>query len=405
MQLDFQADLFPLMVAEMAWVYHATLLGGDFGRHLCVEVQEDVARFLGASRQDAEAAASAMLATLEATATTAKRLIDERLTGGSSLETCRARAQGWDFSLAAASFVQCVWGPLPVPIGTILSDERPLAHLHMDSPYGLPVRARDHVFDWQTSIRPIRPSAWSTPAEYRRALLAWIELDHQAAAQGNLANPAKAAADGVWRDLRHVIAHAIDRGGLTPESHRRFLGEFMRHHNRLANGAALEVMEKIRALVECELVDVGVGPGGRVELDNDGCFRVLGPFTGFVATADVLVDGTVHAFDPRRDRAPLYRALLARGIVRPWVNIGVDGTTFQPGGLDLSASFHPLRADGAEEERLTILGPPSEGVVFFQLGALRPDQDHHVMQDVLTWVNGLRAQGFLRSAAQAGAGG
>jgi phosphoenolpyruvate phosphomutase len=39
------------------------------------------------------------------------------------------------------------------------------------------------------------------------------------------------------------------------------------------------------------------------------------------------------------------------------------------------------------DERLTLLGPPSEGVMFFQLGALRPNQDHHVMRDILCWLS------------------
>src|SRR5262249_44041784 len=88
---------------------------------------------------------------------------------------------------------------------------------------------------------------------------------HVGAGQDNLTNPAKAAADGVWRDLRPVLGEAVDFGGLTARSHQRFLDVYMRHHNRLANGAALEVMEKILAVVEHGLVDVSVGPDARVE--------------------------------------------------------------------------------------------------------------------------------------------
>ncbi|WP_420707676.1 hypothetical protein, partial [Streptomyces sp. NRRL F-3273] len=64
-----------------------------------------------------------------------------------------------------------------------------------------------------------------------------MDRDHLWAVHGNLNNPHKAAADGVWRDLRRVISYAVDDGGLTPASHRVFLARYVRIHNRLANGA------------------------------------------------------------------------------------------------------------------------------------------------------------------------
>ncbi len=214
-----------------------------------------------------------------------------------------------------------------------------------------------------------------------------MTTDHLWAAQDNLTNPAKAAADGVWRDLRPVLGHAVDFGGLNAASHQRFLDTYMRHHNRLANGAALEVMEKILALVDHGIVDVSTGPGAEAHGDEEtGRFVVRGPRTGVRREVDVLVDARVHPFDPEADVAPIYSQLLRRGLVRKWRNPGPAGGGFEPGGLDLTAEFHPVRADGTVDRRLTFLGPPSEGVMFFQLGALRPNQNHHVMQDVLCWV-------------------
>jgi 2-methylisocitrate lyase-like PEP mutase family enzyme len=224
-------------------------------------------------------------------------------------------------------------------------------------------------------------------------MLAFLDRDHLWAAQGNLANPAKAAADGVWRDSRPVLAYAVDFGGLTSKSHRTFLETYMRHHNRLANGAGLEVMERIRALAERGIVDVSIGPCATVEPDEDsGRFRILGGRTGAEVYADTLITGTVHPFDPERDVLPLYPNLLRRGLIRKWRNPSAEGDAYEPGGLDLSPRFHPRRADGAVDERLTLLGPPSEGVMFFQLGALRPNQDHHVMRDILCWLGDFEDQ-------------
>jgi hypothetical protein len=103
---------------------------------------------------------------------------------------------------------------------------------------------------------------------------------------------------------------------------------------------------------------------------------------------DVLVDARVHAFDAERDMAAVYPNLLRRGLVRKWTNPGLDGEPdFVPGGLDLTRGFHPVRADGRVEERITVLGPPSEGVMYHQIGALRPNKDHHVIRDILAWMN------------------
>ncbi|NED03492.1 hypothetical protein G3I55_17705, partial [Streptomyces sp. SID6648] len=171
--------------------------------------------------------------------------------------------------------------------------------------------------------------------------------DQKWARQGNLRNPHKAASDGVWRDLRSVISYAVDDAGLTAASQRVFLDRYVRHHNRLANGAAPEIMAKIMALMDHGLLDVGAGPGARLGLD-EGTRRVVveGAHHGFSRPVDVLVDARIHPFDPEADVLPLYRNLLARGTVRLWRNAAADGADFRPGGLDLTPEFHPIGPDG-----------------------------------------------------------
>ncbi|GLZ29248.1 hypothetical protein Lesp02_14380 [Lentzea sp. NBRC 105346] len=266
-------------------------------------------------------------------------------------------------------------GPLPV------DEVRPSYEAFLDGrpadPLGALERAVDVTprFSWHDTINPM-----SDVDNYREAVLAFMRRDHRWAAEGNLANPHKAAADGVWRDLRSVLSYAVDDGGLTPASHRVFLSTYTRHHNRLANGAALVVMEKIRALIEHGILDVGAGPDARVALES-GRFQVVGPRTGFRRPVDTLVDARVHPFDPRRDALPLYRAMLAAGTVTLWKN-----GTFTPGGLNLSDRFHPVRSDGVVDHRITIMGPATEGQKSFLLAALRPCQNHYVMRDVLVWL-------------------
>jgi hypothetical protein len=386
-QLDFERHVFPLIILEMACLYYSTLLGPEFRLQLVDATRHAYRAFLDgeADVSSIEAAIAGLMAPVDVAVDRAEAVIDALVSG-----------EGVDFTPT--------WGPpilvryLEVVFGAALAsaaadqlhDPRYLAELlePAEPPSGHSRRLSDNRFSWQRMIDPLGRLTDPTPGRYRDALIAFMRTDHLWAAQNNLDNPAKAAADGVWRDLRPVLGYAVDHGGLSSASHRRFLDVYMRHHNRLANGAALEVMEKVLALVEDGIVDVSIGPSARIRCDEElGKFVVEGPVTQAQVVLDVLVDASVHSFDPAVDTSSLYPNLLERGIVRKWKNPtewDVDG--FEPGGLDLTDHFHPIDRQGRVERRMSFLGPPSEGRMFFQLGALRPGQNHHVMQDVLAWL-------------------
>jgi FAD-NAD(P)-binding len=394
MQLDFERHVFPLIILEMAHLYYTTLLGPAFGRELASRIWPVYVDFLGAGGGTRQQAVGLLLTPVEAAADEAERIVNGALDG--SVRLGAPDLPTWSMA-AVLRYATVVFGSEAAALlEPVLDDPVELRRLsgQLTSPWAHERDFRGNRFSWDATITPIPDSACASPEDYRKAMIKFMVRDHLRASQNNLENPAKAAADGVWRDLRDVLAHAADFGGLEPVSHQKFLDVYMRHHNRLANGAALEVMEKILALIEYGLVDVSVGPGTLVETDTDkGTFVLLGPRTGVRRTVDVLVDAHVHPFDPEADTAPIYPSLLRRGLVRKWRNPGPPGSPgFEPGGLDLTADFHPVRADGRVNERLTFLGPPSEGVMFFQLGALRPNQNHHVMLDILRWLDAFWAQ-------------
>lgn len=391
-QLDFRAHLLPLVVLEMAHLYYTTLFGAEYGRHLADAVRPQYESFLtdGGAGAESEAAIRRLLAPLERRVDATAAEVDEVLAGAGAPGPPDGDVP-WSARAVLPRYLRVVFGQERGAALAELLDGDPArfaaAVAAAESPYRHGRTAAENRFSWERTIEPLPRGAYTTPEAYRDALLDFFDLDHRWAAQNNLWNPAKAAADGVWRDLRDVLAAALDFGGLHASSHRDFLDVFMRHHNRLCNGAALEVMEKIRALVRQGLVDVSAGPDAEVYGDEEsGRFRVRGPVTGADIPLDVLVDSRVHPFDAEHDVLPLYPNLLRRGLVRTWRNPGVGEPDFVPGGLDLTDGFHPVRADGSPDRRLTLLGPPSEGVMFFQLGALRPNQNHHVMQDILCWL-------------------
>jgi hypothetical protein len=72
--------------------------------------------------------------------------------------------------------------------------------------------------------------------------------------------------------------------------------------------------------------------------------------------------------------------------VRPWCNPGAEGERdFVPGGVDITAEHAAVAADGTVLPTLSLLGAPTEGVLFYQIGAARPRCDHHILNDVIRW--------------------
>ncbi|GGK86670.1 FAD/NAD(P)-binding protein [Mangrovihabitans endophyticus] len=384
-QLDFDAHLLPVVLLEMAHVHYTTLFGARTGRHLAARARPAYEAFLAGASTDGD-----LIAPLEQAVDEIAGTLTDVLAGRRSLAEAGHRTTRWPVAGALARWVRVVHGDdAATQLAGLLDDPAALAAAASEWPVptGLVPSVAGNRFDWTRTCAPITTDDRPGPQRYAARVRSFMEQDLRWANQGNLDNPHKAAADGVWRDLRGVISYAVDDGGLTPPSHRTFLARYPRHHNRLANGAAPEVMARITALVRSGIVDVGTGPQARADGDETtGGFRIIGPLTGASRTVDVLVDARIHPFDPDLDERPLFRSLAARGLVRRWRNLGADGTAFAPGGLDLTDEAHPVRADGMPETRLTVLGPAAEGRRSFLLSALRPGRDHYVMRDVLTWL-------------------
>ncbi|MER6313578.1 FAD/NAD(P)-binding protein [Streptomyces sp. NPDC001581] len=384
-QLDFERDLLPLVELEMAHLHYVTLFGPAAALLLTQRALPGYLAFVTGTPADGP---GHLLAPLERTVEEIADVLESVLRGKSTLSTAQGTVS-WQVRDVLLHWTRTVYGT---------SAEAEVRH-HVDrclppgpvtdalsSASGLETFLHGNRFDWQRAVSPVPPAG--SPGEFRASVRAFMARDQLWARQGNVRNPHKAAADGVWRDLRQVLSYAVDHGGLTAASQRHFLQRYVRHHNRLANGAAPEIMARMAALIDCGLLDVGAGPDARVRLDEStGQAVVEGPHTGLARPVDVLVEARMHGFDPRLDVLPLYRNLLDRGLVRLWCNQSADGEVFRPGGLDLTPEFHPVASDGTPDPRITVLGVPSEGARSFLLSALRPNADHYVMRDTLVWLD------------------
>jgi uncharacterized NAD(P)/FAD-binding protein YdhS len=403
-QLDFGAHVFPLVVLEMACLYYRTLLGRRLGEYSAAQARPRYLEFLRTAGPGGEESVDYLLEPVQ-------ECFDQAVRYCAALDEDRpvaAALQHLSSMAVVPAFLHTVLGPavtLSLPEGSDQGLLRAVRRGRFPPAWGHSLRLSDHRFDWRAVFHPLGEGDAGSGAGWRLKLIDLMRKDIAASAQNNLESPIKAACDGVWRDLRAVLSATVDRGGLLPSSHRAFLSEHMRYYNRLSNGAGLEAMRKVLALVEAGLLDVSIGPSPRIHPDRArDCFQVEGGLTGVTVDVEVLVEARIQPFDPELEASPLYPNLLARGLIRKWRNVDPDGAgDFVPGGLDLTEDFHPLRADGSVDANLTFIGAPAEGPFSFQTSAARPYVNSYILNNVARWADQVvEAAGPIPTEAAAG---
>jgi hypothetical protein len=237
------------------------------------------------------------------------------------------------------------------------------------------VTRRDQL-SWDELVNPIPARALQSRRQYDDWLRGHMWGDFEQACLGNLDGPLKSACD-VLRDVRDVIRSAIDYGGLTEQSHRWVLSEFLPIMNRLAVGPPKERIAQLLALMDAGVVQADFGPGASCVLDeHSGRFVVRSHWNGETGTADVLVRGRASLPGPREDKSPLMRKMMQRGIVSPFMN-----GSFHPGGITVDRNMNVVGRDGAPQSSLWALGTLVEGCKFYTFVLPRPGANSTTMVD------------------------
>jgi hypothetical protein len=371
-QLDFRRDIFPLVVLEMALVYYRTLLGDRWSQRLIEVATPAYLTFLSPASHDGERDIHRLLQPVQ-------RLFDQAVADFQAFDANNSDSDS-AFIGQATAFYRTLTDQELAP-KRILSALLSLQCRQVK--WGHSIHLAAHRFDWLRIFEPFTDQPTRSVSQRRRQVLRWLERDLAAASQGNRLNPLKAACDGVWRDLRAVFSAVTDFGGLTPESQREFSTLWMSYYNRLSNGAGVEAMQKMAALIRqgrVVLAPAGMrissarsqkgfilrGRGQRLKIEHLACARL-------------------HPFDARHQQRPLYPMMLREGLIQLWENRVPGGDSFVPGGLMLTAEFHPRTCDLSVETRLTFIGAPAEGVCFFQNAAARPGTNSAALNVAHAW--------------------
>lgn len=222
--------------------------------------------------------------------------------------------------------------------------------------------------------RPFRDKFFDNPAAFHDSLLQLLVEDLREASRGNVDSPLKAALD-VIRDVRDVIRQAVDFGGLHPISHRdAFLGDFLPVMSLLSAGPPLERVQQVIALLDAGLLEI-VGPDAHFHCDHESDnFIVESPqVAGSRRQVSALIDSRIPVPDLDRNSEPLFRQLVADGVVTEFVNETATHR-FATGGLAVTrAESRVMDANDRPHRGLYAIGIPTEHSRWFtQVGSSRP---------------------------------
>lgn len=216
---------------------------------------------------------------------------------------------------------------------------------------------------------PLGERQFASLDEFRGFFTDWLRADLREARLGNIDSATKAATD-VLRDVRATLQAAIEHGGLTPASHRKFLNVYHPAINRASFGPPLRRNEELLALIDAGVIDIVSGPNSVIEVDeNDSTYVLSTKFASGTERrpVDVLVVARLDAFFPETDESLLIRNVLKRGLVRPYYN-GV----FHPGGIEIDDASQPLNTQGEPARNIWALGYPVEGCHYYTHALPRP---------------------------------
>lgn len=221
-------------------------------------------------------------------------------------------------------------------------------------------------------VRVLSPSREKLPSyeHYSRRLAALAAADLREAETGLGHSPVKESLE-VLRDHRESLRAALDPPGLTEESYRYFMAEYVPLVNRAVIGPPARRVRELLALIAAQIVLPGPGPAP--ELARRGPGWTLGSTCldqPHQMAADVVVTAYLRwpAVDSGTD--PVASAL------RSWAAPGPGGT------LRLNRDGYVLPRCGGGPSAVAVFGPPAEGASYYNHYVPSPDAWSRALTDL-----------------------
>ncbi len=392
LQLDFDIHVFPLLMLELQLCYYRILFGPEVLSIMIAESRPLVEQFIAGNRAVNSQKESALNWLTQATDRLAREVIF--LIRRFLNEGTKSSFHWVPVEAIVKRYVYVISAQEPGKESDL--QQFSLSALSAPSPWEHKVEPESHLFNWDIVVNPIRNMDFAPGTPWRERLLAFMHWDRRQSEQGNLDNPYKGACDDVFRDLRQTVVYAVDFGGITPATYNNMLKDFYAVHNRAANGNCIALMEKIEALIKADVVDVTYAQSNIQVHDEQVWLHSLSQ-AGEYTRVDAMIDAKLHNFSVRKARNPLFRDLIDAGIASYWVHKDIHGVECAASGFNITRHFQFINRDG-KRERCFCVGQPSEGIMFFQNGSIRPNVNHHVANDLLVCMTAVKNElkGLLR---------
>lgn len=220
--------------------------------------------------------------------------------------------------------------------------------------------------------QPFKRKTFQDEAHWMSSLLSLLRADTLEAEQGNVSSPLKGALD-VLRNIRDNIRVVVDFGGLTPDSHRKFIEEYMPVFTLLSAGPPLFRLKQLDALIVSGVVSI-VPPGMRLSAQETHYQINADSIEGYSRKVTSIIDARIPVANLQQDKNPLIANLYKSGIFTPFINYGHGDDKFETGGVNITDTpFHPIDSQGKVHTGLFVLGIPTEHTRWFmQSGSSRP---------------------------------
>jgi hypothetical protein len=201
-------------------------------------------------------------------------------------------------------------------------------------------------------LNPVREKLPSYE-HYSRRLVDLAAVDLREAEAGLGLSPVKESLE-ILRDHRESLRAALDPPGLTEESHRYFMAEYVPLVNRVVIGPPARRIRELLALIAAQIVLPG--PGAAPQLARCGPGWTLSSTClgqPHQMAADVVVAAYVgwSAADPASDPVA--------GALRSWAAPGPGGT------LRLDRDGYAVPRSGGGPSAVAVFGPPAEGASYY----------------------------------------
>lgn len=389
LQLDFERHVLPIIILELQLCYYRILFGPEILKIMLEQTQSLVQYFSSGHNEYnlvKETAIEYLTSKIESIAREVIFKVRKFLN-----EQAIDSVDGVVSDVFVKRFFRVVYGDILNSGDDLHLVAKSLRN--RTSPWAHSPNPEDHLFNWDYIVNPIKYVDYGGESTYKEKLLKFMMIDRLQSQQGNIENPYKGSCDDVFRDLRQTVVYAIDFGGITPSSYTRMLKDFYAVHNRAANGNCIELMEKIEALIEADIVDVTYAKAN-IQICGQSVYLHSLSDAGQLTTVDALIDGKLHSFSVKNSRNSLFAKMVEDGIASFWVHKDQFGVANNLSGFNITREFQLINRDG-NKECIFCAGQPSEGIMFFQNGSIRPNVNHHVANDILMCLGAFRKELIL----------